>query len=173
VIAVAVIARVVLAAVFGLAGVAKLADREGTRRSLRGFGLPERLAAVVAIAELVAAGLLVAPQTATAGAISALALLAAFTTAIGAALARGVRPDCGCFGRAHSMPVGRGTLARNALLATCAAAVLVRPAATLTDWMVAVGAVAIAHAAFSWQLLRQNGRLWRRLDALERREASA
>jgi Methylamine utilisation protein MauE len=168
-IAVVVLARVVLAAVFGVAGAAKLADRDGSRRSLRAFGLPERLVAVLAIAELAAAGLLIAPQTATVGAIVALTLLAAFTVAIVAALRRGSRPDCGCFGRLHSAPIGRSTFVRNALLAACAAVVLIRPTATVTDWAVAVGAVAVIHAAFSWQLLRQNGRLWRRLEALERR----
>jgi hypothetical protein len=169
VIAGVVIARVALAAVFGVAGVTKLADREGSRRSLRAFGMPERLAVVVAIAELAAAGLLIAPPTASAGAIAALALLTAFTAAIVAALRRGVRPDCGCFGRAHSAPIGRWTLVRNALLAVCATVVLIRPATRLSEWMVALGAVAVVHAAFSWQLLRQNGRLWRRLEALERR----
>ena len=32
--------RVLLAAVFGIAEVAKLADREGTREALVGFGVP-------------------------------------------------------------------------------------------------------------------------------------
>ena len=42
--AVELIARFVLAVVFLVAGVAKLADRPGTRAALEGFGLPERLA---------------------------------------------------------------------------------------------------------------------------------
>ena len=161
------LARVVLAAVFAVAALAKLADREGSRRTLRGFGVPERLALIVALAELAtAAALLGIPFY---GALAALALLAVFSGAIVAALVRGVRPGCGCFGRVHSAPAGRGTLVRNAALAACAALVIADPATRLTDWMVAVGAVAGAHAAFSWQLLRQNGRLWQRIEALERR----
>jgi hypothetical protein len=167
VISAVLLARVVLATVFGVAAMAKLADREGSRRTLRGFGVPERLALVVALAELATAAALLA--SAFYGALAALALLAAFSAAIVAALARGARPDCGCFGRLHSAPAGRGTLVRNAALAACAGLVIAGPATRLADWMVAVGAVAAAHAAFSWQLLRQNGRLWQRIEALERR----
>jgi Methylamine utilisation protein MauE len=167
VISAVLLARLVLAAVFGVAAVTKVADREGSRRTLRGFGVPERLALAVALAELATAAALLA--TPLYGTLAALALLAGFSTAIVAALARGVRPDCGCFGRLHSAPAGRGALVRNAALAVCAAWVLAGPATRLTDWMVAIGVVAAAHAAFSWQLLRQNGRLWQRIEALERR----
>jgi hypothetical protein len=167
VISAVLLARVVLAAVFGVAAVAKLADREGSRRTLRAFGVPERLALAVPLAELATtAGLL---TTAFCGALAALALLAVFSAAIVAALVRGVRPDCGCFARVHSAPAGRAALVRNIALVACAALVIADPATQVTDWLVAVGVVAAAHAAFSWQLLRQNGRLWQRIEALERR----
>jgi uncharacterized membrane protein YphA (DoxX/SURF4 family) len=39
--------RVVLACVFLIAGVAKLADLAGSRRAVVGFGMPERLAGVL------------------------------------------------------------------------------------------------------------------------------
>src|SRR5262245_11676744 len=38
------IARLILAAVFAVAGVAKLLDRDGTREGLEGFGVPARIA---------------------------------------------------------------------------------------------------------------------------------
>lgn len=38
-------ARLMLALVFAVAGLAKLADRPGSRQALRDFGLPTRLAA--------------------------------------------------------------------------------------------------------------------------------
>ena len=41
------VARIVLAAVFALAAVTKLADLDGARRAARDFGVPERLAPAV------------------------------------------------------------------------------------------------------------------------------
>ncbi len=38
------LAKLVLAGVFGVAGLAKLADLPGSRQAVVGFGLPERLA---------------------------------------------------------------------------------------------------------------------------------
>jgi uncharacterized membrane protein YphA (DoxX/SURF4 family) len=168
-----VIARLVLAAVFVVAGIAKLADRERSRRTLRDFRMPEplvpALAILIPVAELTTGGLLIGSATARWGAAAALALLAAFTTAIAAALRNGRQPDCGCFGRVRSAPAGPGTLARNAALAACAVLVLTGPPTSVTGWMAVLGAGVLAHVAFSWQLLRQNGRLWQRLEALERR----
>src|SRR5882724_5507916 len=108
----ALAARLILFAVFALAGIAKLLDREGSREAARGFGVPERLAGFVGVAlplaELTAAGLLLVPTTAQAGAILALALLGGFIVAIAAAMARGEAPDCHCFGALHSEPAGAG-----------------------------------------------------------------
>jgi uncharacterized membrane protein YphA (DoxX/SURF4 family) len=39
------VARLLLAGVFGVAGIAKAADLEGSRRASAGFGIPENLAA--------------------------------------------------------------------------------------------------------------------------------
>ena len=56
-------ARLLLAAVFAVAGVAKLVDLAGSRRAMRDFGLPDRLAAplgtLLPLAELAAAVALV------------------------------------------------------------------------------------------------------------------
>src|SRR5215216_6392572 len=66
------IVRLFLAAVLLVAGIAKLADRAGSRRSLLAFGLPKGLAGPLAVllplVELVAAVALVPSSTAVWGA---------------------------------------------------------------------------------------------------------
>src|SRR4051794_22647862 len=110
-------ARLVLAAVFLTAALGKLGDRSGFRRTLAGFGLPPGPARVAAAAlppvELAVAVALVVPGLARWGALAAVLLLLAFCAGVGRALARGETPDCNCFGRVRSAPVGPGTLARN------------------------------------------------------------
>ena len=63
-----VVARLCLAVVFFLAGVAKLADRSGTRQALADFDVPRRLAGPLLLllpaAELAAATALLFPTTA-------------------------------------------------------------------------------------------------------------
>jgi thiol-disulfide isomerase/thioredoxin len=116
----ALIARLVLAGVFAVAGAAKLADRKGTRAAVVAFGAPERIAGTLAIAlplaELTVAGLLLPASTAIVGALGALALLGLFSAAIAWNLARGRTPDCHCFGQLHSAPASWRTLARNGAL---------------------------------------------------------
>jgi uncharacterized membrane protein YphA (DoxX/SURF4 family) len=172
------LARLLLAAVFGVAGIGKLLDADGTRRAVRRFGVADpRLAAVLAaslgVAELaVAAGLLV---TATAwwAAVAAIALLALFSAAIARVVRRGEAPDCRCFGRLHSAPVGRATLVRNALLGGVAAVVLVRgPGATgQLSWPAVAIAAGVGAALLAGglivELLRRNGRQLARIDELE------
>jgi uncharacterized membrane protein YphA (DoxX/SURF4 family) len=113
-----------LAAVFGWAAVAKLRDRTATARSFAAFGLPapDALAVVVPTLELaLAATLLVSPAL---GATLALAALAGFTTQLLLARRRGVDAGCGCFGGAR--PAAPNVeLARNAVLAAAAVAVLI------------------------------------------------
>jgi len=172
------LARLLLAAVFGVAGIGKLLDPGGTRRTVRQFGVADRrLAAVIApllgVAELaVAAGLLV-NATAWWAAAAALALLALFSAAIVRLVRRGEAPDCRCFGRVHSAPVGRSTLVRNALLAGTVALVLADGpgAAGLLSWTaVAIGATVGVVLLVGWlvvELLRRNGRQLARIDELE------
>ena len=56
------VARVLLALVFGAAGATKLADRTGTRTALTGFGVPYQLVGLLAwllpLTEIVVAALL-------------------------------------------------------------------------------------------------------------------
>jgi methylamine dehydrogenase accessory protein MauD len=178
--------RLVLAATFAVAGVAKLADREGSRQAALGFGIPERVAGPAAIVlplvELAAAALLIPTATARVGAALALALLLAFGAAITRSMLRGEAPDCHCFGQLHSAPAGPKMLARNMVLALAAVVVLVGGAGTsATHWITrldATGAVALAagaalaliaaaSGALALALLRRHGDTLLRLEALE------
>jgi methylamine dehydrogenase accessory protein MauD len=189
-------ARLVLALVFTVAGVAKLADRADSRRAIVDFGVPATLAGplgtLLPIAELAVAAALISVETAWLGAVGALLLLSLFALAIGANLARGRKPDCRCFGQLRSAPAGWSTLARNAVLAAPAVLVVwqgwegdVGP--SVFGWAGALSAIqALAVfavvlvtgllAAQCWllfRLLRQNGRLVRRLEGVEAALADA
>ena len=127
-IAALLLSRFLLAAVFAVAGVAKLADRTAFRKTLGDFGVPDALAPPFAwllpIAELIFAAALFPVATAVWGAAGMLAMLVAFCVAISVNLALGRRPDCRCFGQVHSTPIGWTTLARNALLSAIAVFVI-------------------------------------------------
>ena len=184
------IGRLLLALVFAVAGVAKLADRPGSRQAALDFGVPAALATPLAIllplTELAVAAALIPTATAFWGALAALALLLLFVAGIGVNLARGRKPDCHCFGQLHSAPAGWKTLARNGVLAALAAFLVwqgwegnVGPSAVSWIWSLStiqllglVGGVAVlgllaAQWWFLLHLLRQNGRLLVRLEALE------
>jgi len=122
------VARVLLAGVFGVAGVAKLADRAGSRQALRDFGVPPILAdplgRLLPLTEIAIAAALIPTLSAWWGALGALVCLLLFVVGIGINLARGNRPDCHCFGQLSSAPVGWPTLLRNGLLAAIAGAVV-------------------------------------------------
>jgi peroxiredoxin/uncharacterized membrane protein YphA (DoxX/SURF4 family) len=186
------IARLVLAAVFTIAGVAKLADLKGSRKAIIEFGLPavvaSPLALLLPLAELGVGAALIPASSAWWGALGALGLLVLFVMGISINLARGRTPDCHCFGQLHSAPAGWKTLARNAVLAALAGFVVwsgyeggggAGPSAL--SWLGALsaaqllsllgGVVVLALLAGQWwflvHLLRQNGRLLVRLEALE------
>src|SRR5688500_17491901 len=97
------VARLVLAAVFLVAGAAKLLDRPGSRRAMLGFGVPAHLAGpagvALPIAELAIGVLLIPVGTAWWAALAALALLLVFVGAIAWNLSQGRTPDCHCFGQ--------------------------------------------------------------------------
>jgi thiol-disulfide isomerase/thioredoxin len=140
-----------LAAVFAAAGVAKLADLDGSRKAVAGFGVPPRLASPLgtflplvelATAVLLAVGALVGGTAAVrSGAFAALVLISVFCAAIAASVARGQAPDCHCFGQLHSAPAGKRTLARNGILLIVAAFVA---SAGDAGWTVAAAAVVVA-----------------------------
>jgi thiol-disulfide isomerase/thioredoxin len=183
------IARLLLAAVFTLAGVAKLSDLKGSRKAIIEFGLPALLASPLALllplAELAVGAALIPASSAWWGALGALGLLLSFVVGISINLARGKKPECHCFGQLHSAPAGWRTLARNGVLAALAGFVVwvgyevAGPSAI--SWLGALSAaqllsllggvlVLILLAGQWWflvHLLRQNGRLLVRLEILE------
>jgi hypothetical protein len=175
--------RAALAAAFAIAATAKALSSADTRESLQGFGLPSRTVPAGAVAlpalEAIVAVSLIVQRTATAGAWVALALLLVFGVAIAAVLRRGEAVSCNCFGALSAEPVGPATLARNSVLAAVALAVaLLGPGGSVGQALAGVSAGAIIAvsalvvvlaglAAVSWQLMRQNGRLLARVDALE------
>jgi peroxiredoxin/uncharacterized membrane protein YphA (DoxX/SURF4 family) len=183
--------RLLLAAVFAVAGLAKLADRLGSQRAVEQFGIPRGLSSPIGVllpmAELVVAAALIPTVTARWGALGALLLLVIFGAGISINVARGRRPDCHCFGQLHSAPVGWTTLIRNGVLAGAAALLVWQgwddPGASASAWirdlsaaesfeLIALVVLAVLVVLEGWlglNLLRQQGRLLLRLDALEQR----
>jgi len=98
----------VLAVVFLVAGVAKLADPAGSRAALRDFGVPASLSipfgVLLPLCELAVAVALLLPIIAWWGSRGALLLLVLFVAGIDSNLAQGRQPDCHCFGQLHSAP---------------------------------------------------------------------
>lgn len=186
--------RIVLAAVFGFAGLAKAMDLPGSRRAAAGFGLPAWLAAptgnLLPAAELIIAALLIPGATAPIGEVAAFALLGAFVVAMTWNLLRGRRPDCHCFGQVRPTPISGNAVLRNITLMVGAGwlAVAAPPESYrenavsglassfgLRGGEVVVAIVAVlvaAQALLVWQLFRQQGRLLLRIDDLERRLAT-
>jgi peroxiredoxin len=185
------IARLVLSAVFAVAAVGKLADPTGTRQAAHELGAPEGLAGLTArllpLFELAIAIALLAPATARASALAALALLCLFTVQVVRALLGGARPDCHCFGRVHYSAASWGVVARDSLLAATAGFVVISPASSSHDsvlsWLSGVGpgemivlAVALIEGvalvlvfALARRLVRRYGKLLLRIDELEGR----
>lgn len=174
--------RLVLAAVFITAGIAKLLDREGSVKALKEFGLGDRLGraggTALPLAELAVALALLFPPTATIGAAGALLLLGAFIFGISRALLQGTTPDCHCFGQIHSAPAGRSTLVRNAVLAALALVLLVAgPGPAIDTWVgdrsgaelagVGLGLAAAAAIAAGIRFWSENRRLRRELADAE------
>lgn len=178
-----VIARLCLAAVFFVAGAAKLTDRPGTRRALSDFDVPPRLVdpllLLLPAAELTAATALVFPTTARWGAVGSLVLLALFVVGLTRVLRRGEAPDCHCFGQLHSKPASWVTVARNLVLALPAAYVaLAGPGPSLTSWVASTHATdlwLIATASLATLATTTSALLWRenrRLRSTDSRAAA-
>lgn len=168
------VVRLLLAAMFAVAAVAKLADLRAAAVAAQGFGAPRRAALpaalFVVLAELAIAVALVPAATARAGAAAGAALLIMFSGAVALARLRGLSPDCHCFGRLRSAPAGWGTLVRNAALAMVALLLALQPAfdPTLLELAaVAVAAVVFAQALLLLKLLRRYGEALRRIEELQ------
>jgi uncharacterized membrane protein YphA (DoxX/SURF4 family) len=152
-------ARLVLAAVFAVAGAAKLADRGAVRRTTVAFGAPQRLAGQLAWAligsELGVAAALAFGPSARIGALAAMLLLVVFGAAVAITVGHGRHPECRCFGRLHSSEAGWSTVSRNALLAAVAGLVAADGGGSLLWASIA----AIASAGWLVLELRKPGRL--------------
>ena len=184
------IARLVLAGVFVVSGIAKLLDLPGSQQAMRSFGVPEPLAKPAGIAlpfvELILAVLLLPVATAPWAGLALLALLLVFVAGIAFNLARGRSFDCHCFGQMTTSKIGISTLVRNGVLAAIALFVAAfglggEPGGSLGEifgdlsgigWIVLAGGLLLiaAVAGMGWllvHLLGQNGRLLVRLDKIE------
>jgi methylamine dehydrogenase accessory protein MauD len=189
------LARLLLAVVFVVAGLTKLVDLAGSRKALRDFGVPAMFvtpfAVLLPLTELAVAVALILNASAWWGAIGALVLLLLFIAAISYNLSRGRTPDCHCFGQLHSAPAGWPTLIRNLVLAAFAGFIVVfgrtNAGASITDWLatltlaqrieVGVAALVIALLAVeTWTVIRvlhQHGDVLLRLHELETRLAES
>jgi peroxiredoxin len=191
---VALAGRLLLAAVFAVAAVGKLANRSRTSEMLTEFGVPASLRApltwALPLAELAIAVTLLPAATAAWAALAAALLLGAFSAAVLRILVRGEEVDCNCFGSLGSSRITRWTAARNLVLLAIAGSLAVvaqgDPGPGALAWIgdldtaeaAALGAgVAIALAAlnfaFFWQLMRQNGRLLAEVQTLRQGSAAA
>ena len=180
--------RLILVAVFSISAIAKLRDRRGTEQAIVDFGLPSGMApALATLLPFIEAGVaaaLISPW-AREGALAALGLLTCFSGVMLANLLRGRKPECHCFGQLHSGPAGWPALARNIVLAAGAGAVVFllprEVGAIMGAWVGELSAVAVVSGiaaalilvlvAFQGlivlNLVRQNGRLLLRIEALE------
>lgn len=129
--------RLLAAAIWLVAGIAKLGDLESFRAQVHTYDLlPGALEAPfayslpsveVGLGLYLTLGLLVRPA-----AIFGCMLMVIFIAAMAQAWARGLRLDCGCFGSLAREGVGPGTLARDAALALPSVALALRPARLLS-----------------------------------------
>jgi putative oxidoreductase len=128
-------ARLVLAAVFVIAGALKLGDPAAFANDVANYQLMPALAPLLAATlpclEIVVGVALLFSRWRRAAALCAAALMALFTLAAGTAYARGLDVACGCFG-STSGAIGWTTLVRD--VALLAAAILLialdRPSST-------------------------------------------
>jgi uncharacterized membrane protein YphA (DoxX/SURF4 family) len=139
--------RIVLGAVFVVAGASKAADLANSVRSVRAYRLlPEWAAPAVGaglpFVEIALGVLLVVGLGVRVGAIVGAALLVVFVAGIASAAARGLRIDCGCFGNGGDLKAGQqtryaGEIARDAALVLVAGLVAWRPRGRLSidNWI--------------------------------------
>jgi uncharacterized membrane protein YphA (DoxX/SURF4 family) len=147
---IALVDRVVLAAVFLTSGFTKLGSRQRFRQDLSAFGVPNRAAALIApllpCVELIVALLLLTPYLSWWAALCALTLLLIFTAAIAINLARHQRPSCNCFGALSRHPIGGGTVVRNVILIVMASVPLFASQSTAMPVWAAVKTMSIKAA---------------------------
>jgi len=104
--------RLVLAGVFGVAGVLKLPDPDESVRAVRAYRLlPESVVPLVGyglpVFEVLLALSLVAGVVTRASAVASAVLLVLFVVGVASAAARGLSIDCGCFGGGGEVAEGQ------------------------------------------------------------------
>jgi peroxiredoxin/uncharacterized membrane protein YphA (DoxX/SURF4 family) len=123
-----IMAQLLLACTFVVAGLAKIADRPGFRQTLLDFGLPSAFVLpfgiILPCIEIAVAAALLSTVWAWWGALGALILLLLFIAAMSFNLLQGHAPDCRCFGQITATPIGWPALIRNVLLAAAAGFIL-------------------------------------------------
>lgn len=135
-------ARVLLAAVFTVAGLAKLSDRDNVVAASEALGLPQRFSPFAAralpVMELALAVALLVTTTARLALLVAAVLLTIFTAAMLRTLHHGLAVVCRCFGGASDRPIGPSSVLRNVLLLAVAILGLMAAnggAVSLFDWL--------------------------------------
>lgn len=122
--------RLFLAAVFIVAGVGKLLDLEGSKKSVIAFGTPEDLAKTMSIAipfaEIIFGVCLLFVSTSWLGSVGVFLFLLVFIGGMIWQLAQGNAPECHCFGAIHSEPVSKKSLVRNTVFAFLALVLVVQ-----------------------------------------------
>jgi uncharacterized membrane protein YphA (DoxX/SURF4 family) len=143
----AVACRCLIGVVFVVSAFGKVRSRQAFREFVTSTAalVPRRgraLSPVVVAAELAVPVLLAVPVTVRTGFGLAAVLLAAFAVAIAAAVRRGVRTSCRCFG-ASTAPLGTRHVVRNAgLFAVAAVGALLGPGRPAELAGVAIAAIA-------------------------------
>ncbi|MGH6913549.1 MAG: MauE/DoxX family redox-associated membrane protein, partial [Geminicoccales bacterium] len=145
-------AQLVLAAVFLAAALPKLHDRSGFHRAVVGFGVPPWAAGPASLlipgAELAVGLGLLGAGLAWWAALGGVSLLGLFTIGIIVNLARGLAPDCQCFGQLRSRSVGWGTVARNGGLTGLAGLIVAfGPGPSPVRWLAGLSTVEVLEGA--------------------------
>jgi uncharacterized membrane protein YphA (DoxX/SURF4 family) len=109
------VAAVVVAVVFLLAAITKLARPAEWKAQAADLGVPSALASVVPFVEVVLGALLLVQWHRHVMAWCAVAVLALFTALLVVRLAQGRRSPCACFGSLSAKPIGPHSVARNAV----------------------------------------------------------
>lgn len=127
-----------VAAIFAVAGVAKLADTAGTRKAIQDYGFSEGLAkwfaVVLPIFELLIVLFVLASETMWYGALGAVVLLTIFTVLMLVQLVKGNSHDCHCFGQIYSQAIGPKSVIKNLLMMVPAIVILLlMPRLSLND----------------------------------------
>jgi uncharacterized membrane protein YphA (DoxX/SURF4 family) len=118
--------------IFAAAALSKLGDLATFAGQIHNYRIvpiwtENLLAMSVPWIELVAALALILGVRPRAGAVVAAALLLVFTVAVGAAWARGLDFECGCFGKASAARIGLRKLVENVAMLALAAVASFRP----------------------------------------------